>query len=96
MIDRKQVAHVAELARISVPETELDRLSVEMAAIVRYVEQIRTLNLDGVPALSHGGDARDVFREDVPVPGLTREQALANAPDRTPEHFRVPRVIAES
>ncbi|HYC76093.1 MAG TPA: Asp-tRNA(Asn)/Glu-tRNA(Gln) amidotransferase subunit GatC [Planctomycetota bacterium] len=95
MIDRKEVEHVARLARIAVPAEELDRLAGQLAAIVRYVESIQGLKLDNVAPLSHGGDASDVFRADEPRPGLSREDALKGAPDRTDDHFRVPRVLAE-
>jgi aspartyl-tRNA(Asn)/glutamyl-tRNA(Gln) amidotransferase subunit C len=95
MIERKDVEHVARLARLAVPPAELDRLASELAAIVGYVEQIQALKLDDIAPLSHGGEAGDVFRADEPRPGLDREQALGNAPDRTESYFRVPRVIAE-
>jgi aspartyl-tRNA(Asn)/glutamyl-tRNA(Gln) amidotransferase subunit C len=95
LIDRQVVAHVAKLARIAVPADELDTLSSQLAAIVGYVEQIQKLDLAEVPPLSHGGDARNVFRPDESRPPLPKEAALANAPDRQGDFFRVPRVIAE-
>jgi aspartyl-tRNA(Asn)/glutamyl-tRNA(Gln) amidotransferase subunit C len=95
VIDRNEVAHVAKLARISVPPEELDALSTELAAIVKYVEQIQKLDLSAVPPLSHGGDARNVFRADETAASLPKEAALANAPSRQDDFFRVPRVIAE-
>jgi aspartyl-tRNA(Asn)/glutamyl-tRNA(Gln) amidotransferase subunit C len=95
VIDRKEVAHVARLARITVPEEDLAALSKELAAIVQYVEQIQKLDLKNVPPLSHGGDARNVFRDDAARPGLPKDAALGNAPSRQDDYFRVPRVIAE-
>ena len=95
MIERKDVAHVAKLARLAVPESELAQLAQELSAIVKYVEQIQALPLDQVPPLSHGGEAADVFRDDTPRPGLSREEALGTAPDRTDTYFRVPKVVAE-
>jgi aspartyl-tRNA(Asn)/glutamyl-tRNA(Gln) amidotransferase subunit C len=95
LIDRQVVAHVARLARIAVPEAELGVLSSELLSIVGYVEQIQKLDLGGTPPLSHGGDARDVFRADEERPSLSSEQALGNAPARQGDWFRVPRVIAE-
>ena len=95
MIDKNVVAHVARLARIAVPPEELDALSSELAAIVGYVEQIQKLDLGDVPPLSHGGDARNVFRADESRPSLPKDAALANAPARQGDFFQVPRVIAE-
>jgi len=95
LIDRTEVAHVAKLARIAVPPEELEGLSKELAAIVSYVEQIQKLDLASVPPISHGGDARNVFRADEPVPSLSKDDALSNAPARQGDFFKVPRVIAE-
>jgi aspartyl-tRNA(Asn)/glutamyl-tRNA(Gln) amidotransferase subunit C len=95
LIDRKVVAHVARLARIAVPEDQLDTLARELAAIVGYVEQIQGLDLEDVPPLSHGGDARNVFRDDAVLPSLPLDRALQNAPARQGGSFQVPRVIAE-
>lgn len=95
MIDRKEVAHVAKLARLAVPDGELDALCRELGAIVQYVEQIQKLDLGSVPPLSHGGDARNVFRADETKPSLDKEAALQNAPSRQDDFFRVPKVIAE-
>jgi aspartyl-tRNA(Asn)/glutamyl-tRNA(Gln) amidotransferase subunit C len=95
MIDRNEVAHVAKLARIAVPPEELEALSREIAAIVKYVEQIQKLDLSAVAPLSHGGDARNVFRADETTPSLPKEAALQNAPARQDDFFKVPRVIAE-
>jgi aspartyl-tRNA(Asn)/glutamyl-tRNA(Gln) amidotransferase subunit C len=95
LIDREVVAHVAKLARIAVPPGELGPLSEELASIVGYVEQIQRLDLRDVPPLSHGGDARNVFRADEERPCLPRDLALRNAPARRGDYFEVPRVIAE-
>lgn len=95
MIDLDTVAHVAKLARIAVPASELQTLSRELAAIVGYVEQIQKLDLTDVAPLSHGGDARNVFRDDVVRPCLEKDAALLNAPARQGDCFQVPRVIAE-
>jgi aspartyl-tRNA(Asn)/glutamyl-tRNA(Gln) amidotransferase subunit C len=95
MIDRAQVAHVAALAKLSLTEAELDAYARELGAIVRYVERIAEMPLEGVSPLAHGGGAVDRFREDAPKDSLPRDVALGSAPDRADLYFRVPRMIAE-
>lgn len=94
-ISKEDVVKTLRLARLEVPDSELPDLVREFGAIVKYVEAVAAVDLGGVEPLSHGGDARDVFRDDVVQPSLPADVALGNAPDRADGCFRVPRVIAE-
>jgi aspartyl-tRNA(Asn)/glutamyl-tRNA(Gln) amidotransferase subunit C len=90
MIDRDQVLHVAKLARLKVTDDEVDRIAEELSKILGHVETMNELDLGGVEPTSHVVDLTNVLREDVPRPGLTREQALEQAPDTADGGFRVP------
>jgi aspartyl-tRNA(Asn)/glutamyl-tRNA(Gln) amidotransferase subunit C len=90
MIDREQVLHVAKLARLKLTDDEVERMAGELSTILEHVEHMNELDLDGVEPTSHAVALENVLRADVPRPSLTREQALANAPDATETGFRVP------
>jgi aspartyl-tRNA(Asn)/glutamyl-tRNA(Gln) amidotransferase subunit C len=90
MIDRNQVLHVAKLARLKLTDDEVDRMAGELSTILAHVETMNELDLKGVEPTSHVVDLTNVLREDVPRPGLTREQALEQAPDAAEGGFRVP------
>jgi aspartyl-tRNA(Asn)/glutamyl-tRNA(Gln) amidotransferase subunit C len=90
MIERDQVLHVAELARLKVPDDEVDRMAEELSKILEHVETMNELDLEGVEPTSHVVDLTNVLREDVPRPGLPREKALEQAPDAADGGFRVP------
>jgi aspartyl-tRNA(Asn)/glutamyl-tRNA(Gln) amidotransferase subunit C len=90
MIDRDQVLHVAKLARLKLTDDEVDRMAGELSKILEHVETMNELDLEGVEPTSHVVDLTNVLREDVPRPGLTREQALEQAPDASDGGFRVP------
>lgn len=92
MIARESVLHVAELASLSLAEDEIDSLARDLDAIVRYVEQLNEVDTEGVPPLTSVGVA-GALRPDVVQPGLTREEALAEAPHATEEGFAVPRFV---
>ena len=92
-IDRATVLHVAALARLQVAEEDLPRLTAQMAKILGYVALLDELDLAGVPPTSHPLDLVGALRDDQPRPGLTREAALANAPDSSPPFFKVPKVL---
>ena len=93
-LSRDDVKRIAELARLELAEHELDLFTRQLGDILTYVEQIRTLNTDGVVATSKLLN-RPVDREDEPQPTLSRQELLGNAPDAATEAglFKVPRVI---
>ena len=94
-ISRADVAHLAHLARIDLSEAELDRLGAELPVILDAVAQVQQASLDDVPPMSHPVALSNVFREDVPVAGLTPEQALAGAPEVEGQRFAVPKILGE-
>ena len=89
-ITREDVLHVARLARLEIPEDELERLRGELSAILEAVGKVSELDLADVPATSHPLDLVNGWAPDEPRPSLSREDALANAPDPTRGTFRVP------
>ncbi len=95
MIDRKDVEHVARLARLALTEAELERMRGELAAILQYIEKLRAVDVDDVEPTFHAVPLVNVMREDEVEPPLDREAMMGNAPDRSGESFRVPRIIED-
>jgi aspartyl-tRNA(Asn)/glutamyl-tRNA(Gln) amidotransferase subunit C len=91
-ITREDVLHVARLARLEIPEDEIERVRAELGAILEAVGKVSELDLEGVEPTSHPLDLVNVWCEDEPRPSLSREDALANAPDPADGAFRVPAV----
>ena len=89
-ITREQVLHVAQLARLGLSEEEVERFQEQLSAILDAVGKIAELDLEGVEPTSHPLDVVNVFGEDEPEEPLSREQALANAPDPEDGFFGVP------
>ncbi len=89
-IDRETVLHVARLARLDLTVVEADRLTIELGAILEAVSKVSELDLVDVPPTSHPLDLVNVWADDEPRPSLTLEEALANAPAREGNLFRVP------
>jgi aspartyl-tRNA(Asn)/glutamyl-tRNA(Gln) amidotransferase subunit C len=95
MIDRKDVEHVARLARLALTEAELERMRAELAAILQYIEKLKAVDVTGVEPTSHAVPLVNVMREDDVVPPFEREAMMGNAPERSGEFFRVPRIIED-
>jgi aspartyl-tRNA(Asn)/glutamyl-tRNA(Gln) amidotransferase subunit C len=90
MIERDQVLHVARLARLKLTDEEVERIGPELTKILEHVERMNQLDLDGVEPTSHVVQLENVLREDVPRESLSKERALEQAPDASPDGFRVP------
>jgi aspartyl-tRNA(Asn)/glutamyl-tRNA(Gln) amidotransferase subunit C len=84
---------VAKLARLALPEADLVAIQSQLSAILNYIDQLGELNVDGVEPLAHPLPLANVFRDDVPRPSLTPDEALCNAPNRLADFFGVPAVF---
>ncbi|MCE5187019.1 MAG: Asp-tRNA(Asn)/Glu-tRNA(Gln) amidotransferase subunit GatC [Planctomycetaceae bacterium] len=94
-IDESQVRKVAQLSRLELSDEEVTQFSGQFSAILEYIEKLNELNTDGVEPLAHCVPMHNVLRQDIPEPSLSNEQALANAPDREGEFFKVPKILEE-
>lgn len=92
-ITRTEVEHVSRLARLALNDKELDALTGEMDAILDYVEQLSSLDTEGIIPTAHAVPMENAFRPDEVKTGFTPEQALSNAPDASESAFRVRKVI---
>ncbi|WP_432835965.1 Asp-tRNA(Asn)/Glu-tRNA(Gln) amidotransferase subunit GatC [Dactylosporangium sp. CA-092794] len=94
-ISREEVAHLARLARLAVTDEELDTFAGQLDVILQAVAQVGEVAAADVPPTSHSVPLTNVYRDDVVVPGLSRADALAGAPDAEEHRFRVPRILDE-
>jgi aspartyl-tRNA(Asn)/glutamyl-tRNA(Gln) amidotransferase subunit C len=89
-ITREEVLHVARLARLELPDDEVERFTEQLSAILEAVAKVSELDLADVEPSAHPLDLLNVWAEDEPRPCLPQDEALANAPDREAGFFMVP------
>ncbi|MCI0532818.1 Asp-tRNA(Asn)/Glu-tRNA(Gln) amidotransferase subunit GatC [bacterium] len=94
MITRKEIDHLAELARIDVSEKDRDSLTDDLESILAYVSEINTLHIGektGSPIERH----LNVMRPDGEphVPGLFSEDILREAPETEEGYFKVQKIL---
>ena len=94
-ISRAEVEKVSLLARLSLSDEELDRMTSQMGEILGYFDLLSELDTEHVEPMAHALDVANVFRDDAVRPSLEREAALANAPHRDRECYLVPAVLGE-
>ncbi|KUP97207.1 Asp-tRNA(Asn)/Glu-tRNA(Gln) amidotransferase subunit GatC [Thermobifida cellulosilytica] len=94
-ITRDEVAHLARLARLALPEDELDQLAAQLDVIISAVAKVQEVAKGDIPPTSHALPLTNVYRPDEVRPGLTPDQALAEAPAVEDGRFRVPQILGE-
>ena len=89
------VRHLAPLARIGLTDDEVQRLTGELDQIVDAVALVAEVAGPDVPATSHPIALGTVTRPDVVGRTLTPDEALAGAPEREGDYFKVTSILGE-
>jgi len=92
-VTEDDVRHVARLARIRVPESELPQLATELNSILDWVAQLQEADVDSVAAIASAEGASLRLRPDGALDRTSREDILANAPDARAGMFAIPKVV---
>ena len=92
-VDRDTVIRVARLARISVPEGEIDTLAGELSNIMDWIEQLNEVDTDDIAPMASVADMKLRWRADDVTDGGISEKVTANAPDSQNGMFSVPKVV---
>jgi len=94
-IDRATIIHVADLARIGLTDEEIDRFTGQLSVVLDAVERLKTVDTSEISPTASTLPLVGVQREDAIRPGLTTDEALANAPKggRDGEFFRVQEIL---
>jgi aspartyl-tRNA(Asn)/glutamyl-tRNA(Gln) amidotransferase subunit C len=92
-LTKKELAHVATLSRLELSDEMAGKMAGQLGKVLDYVTKLSEIDTEAIEPMSHPHDVTNVFREDETAPSLPVEEALKNAPDRTENSFRVPRVI---
>ncbi|MFV9511450.1 Asp-tRNA(Asn)/Glu-tRNA(Gln) amidotransferase subunit GatC [Tepidibacillus sp. LV47] len=92
-LSKKEVEHVANLARLTLTEEEVDLFTVQLSSILDFAQKLNELYTDHVKPTSHALNITNVFRDDVVRESIPREIALKNATEQKDGQFKVPPVL---
>jgi len=93
-LTRDDVLKLAQLARISLHDDEVAEFTDELSAILQYVEQLSSVNLDGLQPTNQVTGLTNVMRDDVVKDyGYAPLELLKNAPRTQDNQIKVHRMI---
>ncbi len=94
-LSRKDVEHVAHLARLGLTEDELARLQGQLNHIMDQYAVLAELDTDAIAPTAQTIELENILREDVVLPSLAADEILALAPERAGPYFVVPPILGE-
>ena len=92
-ITMKELEYLAELSQFELSGREKEDHLAAFAGILRFMERFAELDVRNTPPTTHILPLENVFRQDEALPGLSREEALANAPEQNNGYFVVPKIL---
>jgi aspartyl-tRNA(Asn)/glutamyl-tRNA(Gln) amidotransferase subunit C len=94
-MSREEVEKIAALAQLELSAQEIDLFARQLGEILEYANQVQRIETAGVAPTASVVRRHDVGRPDEVIPSIERDDALANAPERSIDAgmFKVPRVI---
>ncbi|MBI5533222.1 MAG: Asp-tRNA(Asn)/Glu-tRNA(Gln) amidotransferase subunit GatC [Deltaproteobacteria bacterium] len=95
IITPEQVRHVARLARLSLDDDEVARMTKELGAILEYMARLDEADTSDVEPTAQVGTEALALRHDEPRVGLDREVVLGQGPSTSHDGFAVPAFVDE-
>ena len=95
MITKKEVKHIAELARLGLTEEEIEKMQEEFSSILGYFEKLKEVNIKGIEPTSHSILVENVTREDQARERApkTVESIMKLAPEKERNYIKVKAIL---
>ena len=92
-ISPSDVRKVANLARLELPEDQIEIYAEQLEEILTYVEQLQEIDTKNIPPTTRAVEVVNAMREDVVEVNCSREDILNQSPQREGDFFRVPKIL---
>lgn len=92
-VTKKDVEHVAKLARLGLTESEKDLFANQLSSILEFADNLKKLDTANVEPSAHAIPMKNVMREDKTIPCENTADILANGPEVEANMFKVPRIM---
>lgn len=94
-LSREEVVRIAELAKLELTDAEMDLYAGQLTPILQYFQRLQELDTSQIPPTASVLPLKNVLRTDVASPAIKPADAVANAPDKEDDQFRVSAVLGE-
>jgi len=94
-INEELIDQLAHLARLEFDQQAKQNILNDLNRILDYIDQLNELDTSNIEPLIYLTPNQNILREDEVKEVLKKEDALANAPKKDSDYFRVPKVIQQ-
>lgn len=92
-LTRKEVQHIALLARLGLSQEEIEKFMLQLSAILENFEVLVQVDTSDLPPTAQTVALQNVFRADEPRPSYSVQDVMANAPQREEDFFKIRPVL---
>lgn len=92
-LSTEEVRHIALLARLGLSEEEAEKFRSQLSHILENMEILSQLDTEGLPPTTQSIMLENIYRPDEPLPSLSVEDVLSNAPRQEDNCFKVNAVL---
>ena len=92
-ISSSDVRKVAQLARLELPDDQIELYTAQIEEILSYVDQLQEIDTKNVSPTTRAVEVVNAMREDLVDVKCAREDILNQAPHREGDFFRVPKIL---
>ncbi len=93
MLTKDEVQHIAELARIGLSGEELEKYTTELSGVLEWVDQLKKVDVEGVPPIAHSTGARNIYREDAVLEFPGKDKIIDLFPEKKERFNKVKSVL---
>ncbi len=93
MLTTEEVKKVAEMARIELSDSEVEKFQKDLSAVLDYVDELKAVNTEGLEIVSSVTGLENVTRKDEPLVIDYQEEIMANAPERKDRYYKVKSIL---
>ncbi len=86
-ISRKEVKHIAKLARLNMPEEEIDKFTRQLSGILEHAEMLKEVNTDNVEPISQVTGLTSVTFKDERKECEYADELLKETPQEIQDHM---------
>ena len=94
-ISSEEVKKVAQLARLELNESEIQKHAEQLENILGYIKQLEKIDTENIPCTTRAIEVVNVLRKDEKKDYENSEELLNLAPSRENKFFKVPKIINE-
>lgn len=92
-LTKKEVEHIAELARLKLSDEDATKYSRQLSAILEYVEKLQSVDTTNVEPTSQVTGLTNIMREDKIIESGIADELVKCAPEHDGGFIKVPKIL---